>query len=197
MAQQLLKLGSSFQLHYSAHSPARMAFRQFITSSPLASKTTLHYTHGRQPRTLNLKDVLHRPEIDTHLYVCGPPGFIGAVLDCAREQQWSDIQLHREYFVADSSAEPQESVPFRIRIASSGAEFEVPADQTVVSVLLEAGIVIPTFCEQGTCGTCLTRVIAGIPDHRDVILTEAERARADQFTPCCSRSKSPLLVLDL
>lgn len=197
MAQYLEELGRSFELHYYARSPKRMAFRQFICSSSFASKATLHFTEGRQPRALGLESLLDRPLGDTHLYVCGPAGFIGAVLDVARRSDWSDAQLHREYFAADSSAESRKATSFKVRVASSGAEFEVPEDQTVVSVLARAGIVIPTFCEQGTCGTCLTRVIAGIPDHRDVVLSEEERARADQFTPCCSRSKSQLLVLDL
>jgi vanillate O-demethylase ferredoxin subunit len=73
----------------------------------------------------------------------------------------------------------------------------VPATLSVAQVLLEAGIDIPLSCEQGICGTCLTRVLEGEPDHRDMFLTDAERARNDQFTPCCSRAKSARLVLDL
>lgn len=119
------------------------------------------------------------------------------MLDCARTNQWSDGQRHREYFASDLSTQLPEATAFVVHIASSGIEYDVPSDQTVVAVLSKAGVVIPTFCEQGTCGTCLTRVIAGTPDHRDVILSEEERARGNQFTPCCSRSKSRVLVLDL
>jgi vanillate O-demethylase ferredoxin subunit len=68
---------------------------------------------------------------------------------------------------------------------------------TVVAALAQAGVEVPTSCEQGVCGTCLTRVLSGEPDHRDVYLLDEEKAANDQFLPCCSRSKSPMLVLDL
>ena len=73
----------------------------------------------------------------------------------------------------------------------------MPADVSVVRALADADVEILTSCEQGVCGTCLTRVLDGDPEHRDVYLTDEEHARNDQFTPCCSRSKSALLVLDL
>jgi vanillate monooxygenase ferredoxin subunit len=86
---------------------------------------------------------------------------------------------------------------FVIKIASSGASITVLASQTVVQALAAAGIALQTSCEQGVCGTCLTGIKEGIPDHRDMYLSGEEQDANDQFTPCCSRSKSPLLVLDL
>jgi vanillate monooxygenase ferredoxin subunit len=86
---------------------------------------------------------------------------------------------------------------FQIKIASSGAVIEVSANDTIVDALLWHGIEIETSCEQGICGTCLTRVLEGEPDHRDTYLTPEERAANNQLTVCCSRSKSALLVLDL
>jgi vanillate O-demethylase ferredoxin subunit len=67
----------------------------------------------------------------------------------------------------------------------------------VLKVLAEQGVDIPYSCEEGVCGTCLTRVLAGVPEHRDLYLTDEERAANDQFAPCCSRARTPLLVLDL
>ena len=87
--------------------------------------------------------------------------------------------------------------PFSVKVGSTGQVFDIPADKTVVQVLESHGIDIPMSCEQGVCGTCLTRVLEGVPDHRDMFLTEEEQACNDQFTPCCSRSKSPMLVLDI
>ena len=84
-----------------------------------------------------------------------------------------------------------------MQIASTGATIGIAADQTVVAALALAGIEVETSCEQGVCGTCLTRVLEGTPEHRDMYLTPEEQARGDQFTPCCSRAKSPRLVLDL
>jgi vanillate O-demethylase ferredoxin subunit len=110
---------------------------------------------------------------------------------------WPDGQVHREFFApapSDASASDQ---AFQVELSSSGEVFEVPADRSIVQVLSEHGLEIPTSCEQGVCGTCLTRVLDGQPDHRDFVLTPEEQARNDVMTPCCSRSKSPLLVLDL
>ena len=91
-------------------------------------------------------------------------------------------------------AEPQ---PFQIKIASTGQVLDVPADKTITEVLAENGIAQVTSCEQGVCGTCVVRVLEGVPEHYDIYLTAEEQAANDQMTPCCSRSKSPLLVLDL
>jgi vanillate O-demethylase ferredoxin subunit len=84
-----------------------------------------------------------------------------------------------------------------VKVASSGQVFDIPADKTVVQVLESHGVEIAISCEQGVCGTCLTRVLEGVPEHRDLFLTDEEQAANDQFTPCCSRSRSALLVLDL
>jgi vanillate O-demethylase ferredoxin subunit len=84
-----------------------------------------------------------------------------------------------------------------VKLASSGRIILVPKEKTVVQALVAAGVEVPTSCEQGVCGTCLTRVLEGEPDHKDFYLTLAEQAANDQFMPCCSRSKSPMLVLEL
>jgi vanillate O-demethylase ferredoxin subunit len=84
-----------------------------------------------------------------------------------------------------------------VKVASSGMVYEVPADKTVVQALQAHGVEIMTSCEQGVCGTCLTRVLQGECEHRDLYLTDEEKAKHEQFLPCCSRAKSPLLVLDL
>ena len=84
-----------------------------------------------------------------------------------------------------------------MQVASSGRIVVVPKDKTVVHALADAGIEVQTSCEQGVCGTCITRVLEGIPDHKDLYFTPEEQAKNDQFTPCCSRAKSKRLVLDL
>jgi len=86
---------------------------------------------------------------------------------------------------------------FEVQLASSGRIVIVPPGQSIVHALAEAGVAVMTSCEQGVCGTCLTRVLEGTPDHRDLYLTPEEQAANDQFLPCCSRSKSARLVLDL
>src|SRR5690606_11565872 len=105
-------------------------------------------------------------------------------------------QLHYEFFNADIvKSEGDES--FDVKLASSGQIVRVNKDQTITDALSAAGIDILISCEQGVCGTCLTTVLEGIPDHRDSYLTPEERAANNQFTPCCSRAKTPLLVIDI
>ena len=86
---------------------------------------------------------------------------------------------------------------FTVKLASTGQEISIAADQTVLDALHGSGLNVPISCGQGICGTCLTRVVEGTPDHRDMYLTPEEQDANDQFTPCCSRAKSAILVLDL
>ena len=86
---------------------------------------------------------------------------------------------------------------FDIRLARSGKTITVSSGMSAIAALAAAGITIETSCEQGICGTCLTPVLEGEPDHRDMFLTPDEQDKNDQFTPCCSRARSALLVLDL
>jgi vanillate O-demethylase ferredoxin subunit len=119
-----------------------------------------------------------------------------AVLGRARAEGWPESQLHYEFF-AGGVAPLANDGAFSIKLASSGRIVAVPKDKTVTDALREAGVKVPTSCEQGVCGTCLTRVLEGEPDHRDLYLSPQEQAENDRFTPCCSRSKSPMLVVDL
>lgn len=195
MAEHLAHSNADFELHYCVRSSERAAFVERLRQSPFADKVFLHF--DEQPETaMNTAQVLAHPHAGLHLYVCGPGGFMQHVLDTARSQHWAEEQLHREYFTGvtqDTSSDGS----FCVKVASTGQLIDIPADKTVVQVLESHGIDIPMSCEQGVCGTCLTNVLEGVPDHRDMFLTEQEQACNNQFTPCCSRSKSPVLVLDI
>lgn len=195
MAEALAAKGAAFEMHYCARSPARAAFRERLAASGFAGHVHFHYDSGDAAQQLDLPALLATPS-DTHLYVCGPSGFISAVLAAARMQGWPEAQLHVEYF-SGAAADTAGDQPFDVKLASSGQVLTVPAGRSVLQVLAEQGVDIPYSCEEGVCGTCLTRVLAGVPDHRDLYLSDEERAANDQFTPCCSRARSPLLVLDL
>ena len=195
MAERLAHSGADFEMHYCARSSERAAFVERIRNSLFADRVFLHF--DEQPETaMNTAQVLANPQPDTHLYVCGPGGFMQHVLDSARAQDWQENALHREYFAA-APVDSSNDGSFSVKVGSTGQVFDIPPDKTVVQVLESHGIDIPMSCEQGVCGTCLTRVLEGVPDHRDMFLTEEEQACNDQFTPCCSRSKSPMLVLDI
>ncbi|WP_338759579.1 PDR/VanB family oxidoreductase [Massilia sp. METH4] len=195
MAERLARTGARFTMHYCARSPGHAAFADRIALSGFAGRVHFHFDSGAAEQKLDLSAVLAQAQ-DALLYVCGPAGFIDFVTGAAKAAGWPAHAVHQEYF----GMTPQDSsddTAFDVRIASSGNTYRVPADQTVAQALAEHGIDIPMSCEQGVCGTCITRVLDGMPDHRDMYFSDEEKACNDQFTPCCSRARSPLLVLDL
>ncbi len=196
MAEQLASEGSEFEMHYCARSPSAMAFRERIIESSYADRVNFHFDDGPDDQKLEMDALVKQTDPGTHVYVCGPGGFIDFVMNSFKASNWDPKQLHTEYF-SNASADTSEDASFEVKIASSGAVFEVPTDKTVYQVLSENGVDVMVSCEQGVCGTCLTGVLEGIPDHRDMYMDDDEHAANDQFTPCCSRSKSKTLVLDL
>jgi vanillate monooxygenase ferredoxin subunit len=196
MAEHLGRAGASFEMHYCARSRMRAAFLERIAGSPWAGHVQYHFDDGDDAQRLDFYVLLAQPQADTHLYVCGPQGFMNAVLDTARTMGWPDHQLHYEFF-AGAPIRSANDGAFEVRLARSGRIVPIPAQRTVIQALADAGVDVPVSCEQGICGTCITRVIDGKPDHRDLYLSPEEQARNDQFLPCCSRAKSRMLVLDL
>ena len=196
MAQRLAAIDADFTLHYCTRSAERTAFSQEIKASVFAKHVEFHFDTGPAEQKLDLPAALGQSEPGKQLYVCGPTGFIDYVVNTAKAQGWSSAQIHLEYF----GAAPQDTSgdnSFDVTIASTGKTYSVGAEQNIIQVLKDNGIDILTSCEQGVCGTCITRVLQGEPDHRDMYFTDEEKAANDQFTPCCSRSKSKTLVLDL
>ena len=196
MAEALADAGADFAFHYSARNPARAAFRARLAESDFAERVFFHYDDGEPAQKLDLPALLAGPDGGRHLYVCGPVGFIDHVLGTARDAGWAAAQLHTEYFAAQA-VDTSHDGSFTVRIASSGKEYQVPPEVSVATILLRHGVALSMSCEQGVCGSCITGVLEGEPDHRDLCLTDEERERNDQFTPCCSRAKGKLLVLDL
>lgn len=196
MAQRLAAIDADFALHYCTRSPARTAFRDEIAASRFAGKVHFHHDDGDAGQKLDAPALLAGPQPGTHLYICGPAGFIEHVVGTARALGWPEAQIHLEYFGA-AAQDTSDDGSFEVRVASSGKSFTVGKEQSIVQVLKGHGIEILTSCEQGVCGTCITRVLEGEPDHRDLYFTDEEKEKNDQCTPCCSRSKSPVLVLDL
>lgn len=196
MAERLANFSAGFEVHYCTRSRERTAFASRIERSAFAAKVVFHFDDGPQAQRFDIAARLATPMPGEHLYVCGPKGFMDAVLAMARQRGWPEDQLHYEFFSA-APVKSADDESFEVQLASSGKVIRVGKDQTVVQALANAGVDIPTSCEQGVCGTCLTRVIEGEPDHRDMYLSLNEQAAADQFLPCCSRSKSPRLVIDL
>ncbi|MEE7493344.1 oxidoreductase [Methylobacterium oryzae] len=132
-----------------------------------------------------------------HLYTCGPKPFMTLVVDTAANSGWDADRVHLEYFSADVPAASADDAALEVVLARSGKSIIVAPGQTITDAMLAEGVEILTSCEQGVCGTCLTTVLEGEPDHRDVYLSPSERSAGKTMLPCVSRCKGPRLVLDL
>jgi len=142
---------------------------------------------------LDLAAVVGQWPAGTHFYCCGPlpmlAAFESATAALPREQ------VHVEYFTAREP--PAVAGGFTVVLAKSGRQFTVPAGKTILETLLDAGMEVPYSCMEGVCGTCETRVIEGVPDHRDLVLSDAEHAEGKTMMICCSGCAGDRLVLDL
>jgi vanillate O-demethylase ferredoxin subunit len=194
MAEQLSAGGAEFVLHYCVGSFRGAALLDRIERSAFGHRLRLHV--GEQGDRLDIGELLRSADRQTHIYVCGPARMIDEVMTTAQELGWPDSRVHREYFVAETYDTANDTA-FDVKIVSSGLTVHVPKDSSVAAGLALHGIDIPTSCSEGLCGSCMTRVLAGEVEHRDRVLTPVERACNDRFTPCCSRSAGPILVLDL
>jgi ferredoxin-NADP reductase len=145
---------------------------------------------------LDLDRLLGEPAPGTLVYCCGPDPLLHAVRDRCRN--WPAGALHLERFSQTAPAPVDAAAtPFEVELALSGLTLAVPAEQSVLETVEKAGIGVLSSCREGTCGTCETAVLGGVPDHRDALLTEAERAANDTMMICVSRARSPKLVLEL
>ncbi|HEY4069056.1 MAG TPA: PDR/VanB family oxidoreductase [Burkholderiaceae bacterium] len=197
MAEALAGRSSGFTLHYTTRARERCAFLDRLAAPHLAPHVALYHDDADDGARFDAATALGAPEPGVQAYVCGPGGFIDHVLAVAARLDWPADQVHVESFSARDSAPPgRANRPFQLVIASTGRVLDVPAERSAVAVLADHGLAPPVSCEQGICGTCVTTVLAGEPEHRDSYLTADDRARGDCFTPCCSRA-SGRLVLDL
>ena len=190
MAHQLLQQERDFELHYCFRSPQQAALLDQFQQPALAARSQLHCSQNGT--RMDAAAVLASPAADEQLYICGSQAFIDQMLATAHIAGWDESQLHREYFNADVSTSGDS---FEVRVGDRS--FRVGPEQTVAEVLEANGLPVAVSCGKGICGSCLTKVVEGEPDHRDLYLTEEEQAANDLFTPCCSRARSAYLVLDL
>jgi ferredoxin-NADP reductase len=194
MAHHLHDAGRDFTLHYCARSRDKAAFLRELDEAGFRGRIDLHFDDGPAQQRLDAARALPPPAPDIHLYVCGPDGFMAWIIGEAVRLGYQEPQIHREFFKVDID---RSGDAFDVVLSRSNRRITVDAASTIVAALSKAGVKITTSCEEGICGTCLCTVLAGSPDHRDVYLTDEEKAANDQMLLCCSRSKTPQLVLDL
>lgn len=196
MARHLLAAKASFQLLYFTRSIKHAAFHDLLSAPEFHGKVHFHYALEPEAIRSYLRRFLWDRKEGAQLYLCGPKPFMDLVEETAAPT-WPPQAVHVEYFSADPEALAGPSDEFEVALAQSGGTYTIPEGKSIVEVLAEQGISIETSCEQGICGTCLTGVLEGVPDHRDMYLTDEEKAACDKMTPCVSRARNRKLVLDL
>lgn len=198
MARALRAQGRPFVLHYCTRGPERTAFRELLTSPEWAPDVKVHHDGGDPSRGLDVKALLAaRPE-GAHLYCCGPGGLMKAVRAAALAGGWPEGAIHFESFTAEPLVAPVDGdSAFEVVIRSTGQVLAVPPGKSVLNVLTQAGLIVPSSCESGTCGTCQTHLLEGEPDHRDTYLTDEEKQAGKCMLVCVSRARSKRLTLDL
>lgn len=190
MALALQERGASFEMHFAARTPEMAAYLDEIR----ALGGQCWFDGGDPAKGLPLAATIGAPSQERHLYVCGPAGFIQAVRDTARAQGWSEDHIHFELF-SGALAESGDKA-FSVELRTSGVTLQVPPGRTVLEVMEEAGLDPMFDCRRGDCGVCTVQVLEGTPDHRDICLSDRERA-SGSFCTCVSRAQSASLVLDL
>jgi len=185
-------VGAQWELHYGGRSLESMAFRTQL-SECFGAAVTLHPQD--EVGLLKLDKLLGSPRSDTLVYCCGPEPLLTAVeRHCAA---WPAGALHVERFAPREQEEPVLHETFEVELAQSSITLAVSPDESILEVAKAAGVDVLSSCEEGTCGTCETRVLEGAVDHRDSLLTPEERAANDTMFICVSRAACPRLVLDL
>jgi ferredoxin-NADP reductase len=192
MVQRLAELGRSWQLYYGCRSRADMAFLDALEVMA-GGGANFHFDDESAGKFLDIAGILAAAPTDAHLYCCGPTPMMNAFE--VATANWPRAQIHVEYFTP--RAVPAKKGGFTVELARSGLEFFIPEGQSILQVLLDEGVDVDYSCELGICGACEQRVISGIPEHRDAILSEEEQAENKRVMICCAGCKSERLVLDL
>jgi len=194
MAHTLRQQGASFELHYCARTPDHVAFLDELQDLVPPGRLHLHLDQGDPARGLDIAGLLRVPAEGTHLYYCGPAGFMQACADASAH--WPADTVHCEHFrppVSTGAALPAGA--FEVRLSRQGISVPVAPSQSIVQALEAAGYGVPTSCLSGLCGACKVGYLEGEVEHNDYILGDDEKAHC--LTLCVSRARSPVLVLDL
>lgn len=192
MARRLAALGRDFDFHYAVRSADRAAFLGELQALDIAPVLHVDETSGG-PMDVGAA-IAGQPE-GTHFYCCGPAGMLAAFE--AATAHLPETRVHVEYFSPKVIAVEGEDRPITVVLNRAGKTIEVAADESIAAAIQRAGVSVDTSCEDGICGTCETRVLDGVPDHRDSVLTKSEQEAGRTMMICVSRCKGDRLVLDI
>jgi ferredoxin-NADP reductase len=186
--------GASWRLVYGGRSRSAMAYVDHLTST-YRTEVVVH------PQDLNgllaVEDLIDSVTPDTLVYCCGPEGLLGAVEAVCERQAIDRLRIERFTAQTDDAVQQWVNKPFEVVLAQSDVTLQVPADKSILQVIEDAGIPVDSSCREGTCATCETIIINGKGEHRDSLLSEAERAAGESMMICVSRAAGDRLVLDL
>lgn len=190
MIERLETIGSDWQLIFCARTRASAPFLGLLEGN---QRVRINFDREPGAEMLDIPAVVQASSVNTHLYCCGPTTMLDAFEQAAKNR--SKDTVHVEYFTAKEP--PATEGGFTVVLAKTGREIAIPAGKTILDALKDEGLDLPYSCTEGICGTCETKVLEGVPDHRDRILTDAEKAANKTMMICCSGSKSERLLLDL
>ncbi len=183
---------AAFHLYYLTRNAAATAFLPELSGPEFAGRITVHHDEGNPDQAFDLWPVFEEPT-KAYIYCCGPRPLMDAVRDMTGH--WPETAVHFEDFGSDLVRPRVDDTPFQIQLGRDGVVLEVPVGTSILETIRAHGRDTPSSCESGTCGTCRTTVLEGEPDHRDLVLTDAEKKVTMMI--CVSRAKSNRLVLDL
>lgn len=193
MIARLEELEKPWRLHYASRSPDVTAFIEDLKALDRdRGRVEFSFRSDRAER-LDIASLVKAADTDTHLYCCGPARMIDSFVEAGESRPAGS--LHYERFAASEAAANEGG--FAVRLQRSGRRIQVVQGMTILDALLDADVTVPYACSNGICGTCMTRVISGVPDHRDDFLSDEEKKSGQSMLVCCSGSKTPELVLDL
>ena len=194
MAQQLDAQKRSWKLHYSCRSRDDMAFLAELQKFA-GDRVHLHFDDEAGGKFLDIAAAVAEAPANAHFYCCGPKPMLAAFEAAAASRPHG--MVHVEYFTPKDDAAAAPTGGFWVELARSGEEYFIPPGKKVLEVLFDAGVDVDYSCELGICGACETRVISGIPEHHDSVLSEEEQASNEKVMICCCGSKTERLVLDM
>ena len=190
MVARLRSLARPWELHYAVRRRGEAAFLDELLAGD--GHVRLHVDE-EQGSMIDVAAIVRAAPEEAHLYCCGPTPMLEAFAAAAASRPAE--RVHLEYF--SSAVAPAVESGFIVELARSKVRVEVPPGQTILEALRARGLEVQSSCEQGICGSCETRVLAGEPDHRDMLLSDEEKATNQVMMICCSGSRSAILVLDL